>query len=364
MPLDSFLRQYRIWLIAGLVILLVLIIGATLLHRSPQEAAPPDTTVSVTSLHSDVLIKEGAEFQLVEGQASAKTGSTIRTSDTGRALIESSAAHRTLIDYSSEIVLTESTGNRTRIGLLGGAVWSRLEKIVDSGEYYEIKSGNAIAAVRGTSFGMWYSGGITTLMVIEGSVGLSAVDSAGQVIPGTEVVLTAGQKAVRDGNGKIVVTAITKEDRALPWVLFNDSEESPGASPAAPVPVIKPAPPGVAPEPSIGEPPQPPSETVVAGPELSLVTPSKIDESSRERITLKGKNLEDVTQVLVGTKKVDFEVLSSTTVTFYADDVDPGRYDVTVSGTAGSDTLSRALTIIEADPAPEPQADDPNSPKP
>lgn len=347
--------RYRIGILAGLVAIVLLGVIAWEYTTRPDEAPAAPDNVSVTTLHSDVFIKEGAgEFQPVEGTATTTGGSTIRTSDTGRALIESAAAHRTLIDYSSEIVLNESADTHTHVGLLSGAVWSRLAKVFDSGEYYEIKTGNAVAAVRGTSFGMWYSSGVTTLIVLEGTVAFSAIDPAtGLAIPGTEVLVTAGQKALRDADGKIVVTSLTKEDYGLPWVLFNDSDESPGAAPAVPA--------AGTPDPQLGSPvdvplpdgqtPVPAAPPPVAGPELSVVSPSKIDEGSDERITIRGSELLGVTVVEVGSKKVDFEVLRDTVITFYADDIRAGTYSVTVTGAGGkSDTLSRALTVEEVVP--------------
>ena len=333
--------RYQIGIALGL--LFVLAFGAWLYFSQPPASDGVPSAVSVTALHSDVFVREaGTDFVPIAGQATTTSGSTIRTSDTGRALLESLSTHRTLIDYSSEIVLTEN-GSQTHVELLAGAVWSRLAKVFDSGESYEIKSPNAVAAVRGTSFGMWYADGVTTLIVTEGSVAFTAVDpKSGLLIPGTEVIVKAGQKAVRDRNGKINVTELTKTDYALPWVVFNTSEDSPGAQPAVP---------GV---PDSGAPvsntPLQSSTTtpVDSGPEISVVSPSNIDEGSSERITVKGKGLTGVTTVLVGTKEVSFEILSDDTITIWANDSSPGSYDVTVVGAGGtSATRSRALTVHE-----------------
>ncbi|MEA2701419.1 MAG: FecR protein [Candidatus Parcubacteria bacterium] len=343
--------RYRAFSIIGLAALLV--IGAIILWLSlvPQDEAQKNLDViNVTTLHSDVFIKEGdADFRQIGEQATTTGSSTIRTSDTGRALIESSAAHRTLVDYSSEIVLRESAGKRTKVELLTGAVWSRLAKVFDSGEYYEIKTGNAVAAVRGTSFGMWYSSGMTTLVVLEGSVAFSATDPmTGLAIPGTEVLVDAGQKAVCDEDGKITVTSLTKADYALPWVLFNDSDESPGAVPA-PMPVDSPqgTPVSIPDAPSPVIPTEPPANEL----KISVVSPSNVDEDSDERITVKGSGFGEVAVVRVGSKDVRFEVLRDTAITFYADDISPGRYDITVIGAGGkSATLQRALTVHEVVP--------------
>lgn len=355
----------RARIIAGLAIL-VLVAGIFWVYSSrPASVEEAPYSISVTSLHSDVFIKEpGAEFELVEQEAAAIDGSSIRTSATGRALIESSAAHRTLVDYSSEIILNESAGNRTRVGLLGGAVWSRVEKIFDSGEYYEITSGNAVAAVRGTSFGMWYQSGVTTLIVLEGSVVFSAIGAEGLPVPGSEVTVTPGMKAVRDGNRGIVVTSLTKEDRALPWVLFNDSEESPGAVPSAqtasPAPASGSGAAPTVPAPD-GQPSQPavPSPVPVRGSEISDVTPSRIDEYSDRQIFIQGSGFTEATSVQVGSTKVRYEILRDTTIAFYADNVGRGTHDITVVGAGTrSATRARALTVVEA------VAEDPQDPSP
>lgn len=363
--------RHRTVIIAGLLILIVIGIGLVLfLPKGPQQTAQSvPSAITVTSLQSDVFLKQsGPTFVPVTGQAITTSGSTIKTSSTGRALIASSNSHTTLIDYSSEITLNESAGSRTSVGLLAGAVWSRLQKTFDSGEYYEIKSGNAVATVRGTSFGVWYVSGTTTLIVTDGSVLFSAIDPAtGLPISGTEVLVTAGHKAVRSGNGKIVVSESSKEDLALPWVIFNTDRNAPTAA-SSPSSGISPnsttgqQPPATGATTTVQVPPPstPPSQPTTDQPTLAYVSPSKAAAGSRVTITLKGNNLLDVSIVEIDSTRVSFTVVNAATITFTSENIGAGTYDIMVSTRKGKTaTLSRALTLTAPSGV---QKTSPNSP--
>jgi hypothetical protein len=363
-------RQHAV--IIGLAMAGLLIAGGLIWvfsMKAPQDTENAPSPISITSLHNDVLVRAtGAEFETVNGQATTTSGSTVKTSPTGRALISSANSHTTLVDYSSEIVLSQDANTHTSIGLLTGAVWSRLEKTFDSGEYYEIKTGNTVAAVRGTSFGMWYAGGTTTLIVIDGSVLFSAIDlTTGLVIPGTEVVVTAGHKAVRVGTGEIVVSEVTDDERHLPWVVFNTEEApslvpqpAPRASDAAAessTPVGNTVPSTVPSTPASPAPPAP------AQPELSSLSPSTIPAGSTRVLTLKGTGLQDVRIVQAGTVRVPFSIVSSTMITFTATDVPAGIYSIKVTALDNrTDILSQALTITPP-PSDQPRTYDPNAPQ-
>ena len=112
-------------------------------------------TVTITPLQQEVAISTTTEtFSPISGVSKVNPGTNVKTNTSGRALIEGSANHTTLLDYNTQITITEDskTENKTKIALLSGAIWARLEKVFDKGEYYEIKTSNIVASVRGTSF--------------------------------------------------------------------------------------------------------------------------------------------------------------------------------------------------------------------
>ena len=126
------------------------------LEEIPKVSKP--TEITVTTLEKNVTRKDYSiqEESIVEKTASTTEGDIIRTSSTGRALLESPNGHPTILDYSTELTITnsEEQGNKTKFELFGGSLWSRAKKTAEKGEFFEIKTGNAVAVVRGTSFGL------------------------------------------------------------------------------------------------------------------------------------------------------------------------------------------------------------------
>ena len=84
--------------------------------------------------------------------------------------------HRNLLDYDTELTLEESddTGTHVRGSLGTGAVWARVEKVFGKGEYYTIKTQNAVAVVRGTSFSISYRNNVSKIEVAAGTISLHA----------------------------------------------------------------------------------------------------------------------------------------------------------------------------------------------
>ncbi len=354
-------NRNRTFILGGIFVLLILGIGAwTIFHQSAPATSLPASaaTLSITALRTDVFVKssDGGEFAKIEGSATTSSGATIRTSSTGRALIETQGTHATLVDYSSEITLAQEDGNRTRVELISGGVWSRIQKVLDSGEYYEITTQNAVAAVRGTSFSMSSVASTTTLIVADGTVVFSEIDANGASLPATLVLVPAGKKAVRVGSGKIVVSDITPADKATSWYEFNNPENKPAPgsvpSPAVGVPG---AASGVPAQPSTptSSPPQttvPPTgaTTPPAEPHLSSVAPASISEGSQERIVLRGSDLQDVAQLKLNGQSIRFRIESDSKITFTASDLEPGTYSILVVTKSNyRDQLSNALTIID-----------------
>ena len=327
-------------LLAGLIILGGLLY-AFLLGSKPkeiQQTEPIHSTVEVTPIHSDVSVKEGsADFVIILGQQAVESGSRIKTSEAGRALIESASSHITRLDYSSEIIV-EETEKRTQVSLAVGAVWSRLLNVFDSGETYEVQTPNAIATVRGTSFGVWYSVNTTILIVTEGEVLFTPIGAEDKA-----VIVRSGYKATRTGTGPVKVESLTKADRLLPWVLFNATATAPPpASGVSGAPITSPAPQPPATPPQTQTTPTPTGDIV----RLSGISPITIVEGSQEVLTISGRNLDQVETLTVGGVQIYFTRVNTTTITAPAPVLVPGRYSVSITAPGGRvSTLSGALTV-------------------
>lgn len=181
---------------------------------------------AVTPLADDVSLEHhlssGAkEFTRITARTDAEEGSRVKTSENGRALIE--GTHTALLDHNTEVVIAQADPQKTSLELEVGNIWSRIEKTFDRGEFYEIKTKNAVAAVRGTSFGTETRGEKTIFIVTEGQIAVAMRDpQTGLAVPKSKTILNAGEKAVLEGSKPIIVSMLTREDEQNKWFQLNN----------------------------------------------------------------------------------------------------------------------------------------------
>jgi FecR protein/IPT/TIG domain len=333
-------------LLTGLVILCGLYYVFLFRGASPVTAplVTSHTTVRVTPIHTDVSIQHGTSpFSVIAEQQEVESGSTIKTSDKGRALIESSSSHITRLDYSSQITISEEQ-KHTQVSLAGGAVWSRLKNLFDSGETYDVQTPNAIASVRGTSFGVWYQGTTTIVMVLEGAVLFTPIGDEHNA-----VLVHAGYKATRVGSGPVQVELLTKADRALPWVVFNSDVVAPTTS--SPTTIEQPPPPSSGTPLSTPAPAPAPTQDLMR---FSGVSPTSVEEGSGSLLTLSGRNLDQVVTVSIDGTSVYFTLLSSTGIQVNTPtSLGVGRHTISVTGPQNRVvSLSNILTVTARTASP------------
>ncbi len=356
--------------------LLFFIVVAVMFPRGnknlPKEAGTTDTSPAlVSALSSDVSLKEPAQadFEIVEKEAHAPFGSTVKTSREGRALIEFSSSARAVLDFDSELVIEErkSDSQQTRLSLLSGQIWSRVEKTLERGEFYEIKTQNGVAVVRGTSFSVTFRDGRTEVAVATGTVALFVRDYiTGEPIFDTETLITEGKSGVLEEGGEILVEPIPSEVKGSEWYTFNEERGlipldliSPAPPHKKPIekkpadikPFVSPAP---APVRNIPRPPAdllPPPPKIESAPllELSKVTPPSLSIVSGElgTVTLSGKGFLKTNSVFLGKQNVrNFKIADDTKILLSVPAIE-GTFDVSVSDiNAHVVTLPQALTVI------------------
>ncbi|HUQ30225.1 MAG TPA: FecR domain-containing protein [Candidatus Paceibacterota bacterium] len=348
-----------------------------------QEATTTPGTITLTTLAKDVYLtqKDSLDVKKVEKTATTSTGSTVRTSATGRALLVTTQK-KMVLDHDTQITIpSENNAQVSRIVLLGGSIWSRVEKIFEKGEYYEIQTQNMVAAVRGTSFNVTYKDGVTTVEVEESAVAVTPLDpKTGARMEDKTVVIPQGKKAAVDqakGN-TTVVSDLTAKDKSDSWFDFNvqlekDAEKNAPPSnvpPPAPVATPKPLPtptptpvvpsPTPVPPPALTPTPPPPtsggSDTFVPGAPIALarITPTSVSAKSGEVITLSGSGLHSVVSLSLVAQNdlnpidMSFKVVTDTTITFtLPSGVMPGLYNIVgVSAMEQGSSLDRALTVF------------------
>jgi hypothetical protein len=331
-----------------LIVLALLVIGvATYFVLSGRktslvtvEQRVEGSTAVVTPLSADVLIREQSKsnFQRIDGSATTSEGTSVRTSSEGRAIIESSFGHPTAVDFSSEVVIKthDSKSKKTSIEIITGSVWARTKKSVEKGDYYEIKTGNAVAVVRGTSFGVTYYKDITIVKVAEGEVSLYKKDViTGEIILNSEVKVTAGSKGTVEGNKNPTTSPLTDEDKSNGWFALNtngETSQTPSRNPTTtttPKPTTTPTPTQTTSQPTTSY------STNSGGVNAGVTVDVKVTSVSPRTVkigdvvTLKGTNLKRVSEVVIGENvPPKFTIVNDNTITFTVDRLAPGIYDI------------------------------------
>ena len=190
------------------LVIIIIVVGIALLvwPVDEQRDAGKDRKARVTMLSERVSLRHSptAAFNDISDTVEVKSGATVRTASSGRALVEFSTTTRTTVDSNATFTIAHAdrSEDQYRIELVAGQVWSRLKKTLEQGGYYKIETQNGVATVRGTSFNVSVSDGTTSVTVTEGDVVLAKRD------PNTEAVLPDTQKAVTAGKtGKVSKTS-------------------------------------------------------------------------------------------------------------------------------------------------------------
>lgn len=340
-----------------------------------ESAVTASSSALATTLAPDMTLitASGSKPQTVGSSTPTYVGDTLTTSHTGRGLLQMANGTATILDYDTKLTLEESDITGTHVsGFLGtGAMWVRVEKVFGKGEYYKIRTQNAVAVVRGTSFGVSYKGGTTALQVATGTVAFIPVDpSTGELLKDKEVLVSRGNKSTIDDSGLVNVSPLTAADKQAPWYLYNMSEvkvQAPAPTQAlAPIvpqtaPQTKPAPSGAI------APTKPPhvsalnaenscasfSETSSqTGSPLKLVSvsPLSVSRSGQDAVTLTGEGFICATTITIGDKSLsgesDFAVDSNSSITISSNILPIGTFDIVMEDSFGNTaTLPKAITI-------------------
>jgi tellurite resistance-related uncharacterized protein len=225
--------KYLIGIVVVILVLfgLYLAFGKTITTTTvvkTENSTTPLSLVMVSAIKKTVnLYKTSDSKTEVIDSELAYEGNTVETLSSGRALLQTENGTLTTLDYSSKLVIqTHSDDQHSSFHLSLGKVWSTVEKVFGKGEYYEIETQNAVAVVRGTSFGVSYDGKFTTLEVTEGAVLFVPIDKDGNRLYDKAVLVPAGKKAVVGDDGIIKISDLTDSEKKLEWFIYNNGDTS------------------------------------------------------------------------------------------------------------------------------------------
>ncbi|TSC75158.1 MAG: glycoprotein gp100 [Parcubacteria group bacterium Gr01-1014_44] len=192
-------------------LLIIIILAAVMaltgfwMFENKQTVLPvlADQTYIITPLENEVFLKNPGEndFEKIESTREIFEKSEIKTSSTGRALLLYPNGSMATIDKNSHLVIAilKAKGNQSRLDLILGGVLARLKNIVGSDDFYEVKTGNSVAAVRGTILGVRFSESITSVLVLENQAEITPLDpKTGQPIKEAGISLKEGEKTTID----------------------------------------------------------------------------------------------------------------------------------------------------------------------
>jgi len=133
----------------------------------------------LADISGDVDVKQGDTWTAAETSMELHESDSVRTGDNSSVSIILFKGSIIRLDSNTEVTLKEIIEDEetsVTIEQNAGRTWSTIQKV--SGiDNYEVETPTAVASVRGTSFDVNVSGGITIISVIKGSVNVSATEN-------------------------------------------------------------------------------------------------------------------------------------------------------------------------------------------
>lgn len=360
--------------IACILVVIVVGIGGFIYFRNTSGQAGPATESPTAQIYTlavlsdEVLLKKPNEVQFSVAKETLQigVGSEIKTSKTGRAKLLYPNGTITAIDGDSylKIEALDGNGERSRIELVFGSMWSKIRNILGAGDYYEVGTDNIVASVRGTIFAMEYRNQTATVYGLGDSVKVSSRNpQTKEAISNTSVTVESGEKVTVSGTPSASVSATPQvqimsdtdltRDVISRYILELDEKDiyehkgiekllrrlrnklSPSPTPTrTPTPTPRPS-------------PTPTPDTSI---HLESVVPGTV--APGQKFTINGVNFmvgntKKVSSVRIGSTNATFSVIDSLTIfATVPSSSRAGTYDIRVVSTSGTTaTLAGALTI-------------------
>ncbi len=338
-------------LIVGLTLLVIAGLGSFLLFsQKEKQGEKTDAEVFlVTILQENVFIKkpEASEFSVAKKEETAPVYTKIKTSETGRAILEAGKSVITTVDRNSEFTVERYGESQSQIALHSGNLWSRIEKTFERGEFYEIQTENAVATVRGTSFGTSFIDGLTNIIVKDGTVTAFLIDKkTGKRIEESKTEISAGEKATI--GEKIMVEKLTTKDKESEWYIFNNSENTTIKNKdSKPDVIIKPN--TNTNTPATTTVPTTTNDIKTISITSIIASPSSIQKGSNVLVTLKGGGFLRVKNLFLDTQAInDYKIIDDSKIQFssFIFGENEGTKEFKISLIAVDNTIATAKIIV------------------
>jgi hypothetical protein len=160
-------------------------------------------------------------------------GQTVMTDQTGLANLHFSDGSVARLETQTKIDLKDFEyfpGNKTlkvKIFLQSGRIWSRIKALMTTQSYWEVETSNAVAAVRGTSFGVVYFPGQTTIIGSVHLINVNAIDPQSQKIVENNTAYVGAEQYIKindqDITGLLAGVKLTSKVRPYTQAIINDA---------------------------------------------------------------------------------------------------------------------------------------------
>lgn len=130
-------------------------------------------------------------------------GQTLMTDETGLVNLHFSDGSVARVESQTKINLekfeyfADSKSLKVKIFLQTGRVWSRIKALMTTDSYWEVETSNAVAAVRGTSYGVVYVPGQTTIVGSINLVNVNAIDPQSKKVVENNTAFVGGEQYVK-----------------------------------------------------------------------------------------------------------------------------------------------------------------------
>lgn len=218
-------------------------------QSSGNGSAKPEAVATVITGTAAIIVPSGEE-SAISGETRVPAGGRIKTFTASRARIRFPDDSEAYIDEETEIILLSIKKEKSAsvsVRLTGGRIFSRIKRLF-SGSRYEVRTSNALAAVRGTGFDVRFRGGKTDVMTLEDEVEVTALDPETQEpVEGVPPALVKERTSVTLDEADPPTPAKPMETKEVAakdiqtdqWLMFNIKTAIKGAGPLPEVPGLE-----------------------------------------------------------------------------------------------------------------------------
>lgn len=360
------------WLILSILGIILIALFGFLFYKNTNNSKIDENLLSIEDKKSNIFnvtvleksvfhLNKESEYEITSDKKDILVGDVVTTSKTGRAIIEDLYGSITVLDYSSKFKALQVDENTSKVFLESGKSWSRVKKVFKEGQSYEVETNNAVAIVRGTSFGIYILKGTTYLFVSEGTVLFVPVDvNTRERFYNRAVLVKASNKAYIDKNGNVILGPLTDSDIKDSWYIYNNNDfptiysdlenrsQNTNTNTATITTTINTT--------------TPPSRTVtnssnvglggsggVVTTSISITSVNPADVYSGDMVYLKGSGFSKITSLTFGGYTVDISSLTirdDNNLSFIIPDISPGVYSISITNNnKETATKDRAVTV-------------------